>query len=98
MTNHPNRKRPDVTSETERDQAAAEALAGELVPADGIPPQGSAEVPMHTGNGISPGLRANAAKVLGNAIAATLAESLPRMLFQAFGTALSQAQVQTVTQ
>jgi hypothetical protein len=99
MTNHP-RKRHDITSETERDQSAAEALAGDLLPAEpgDIPPQGSAEVPAHTGNGVPPGLRANAAKVLGQAIASTLAETLPQMLFQALATALSQVQVQTVTQ
>lgn len=100
MTNHPNRKRPDVTAETERDQAAAEALAGQLVPAEpgDIPPQGSAEVPMHTGNGVPAGLKANAAKLIGQAVATAIGETLPQILFQVFSAALSQTQVQAVTQ
>jgi len=99
MTNHP-RKRRDVTAGAERDLAAAEALAGQLVPAEpgDIPPQGSAEVPMHTGNGVPPGLKANAAKLIGQAVAEAVTQQLPQILFQVFTAALSQAQVQAVTQ
>lgn len=90
MTNHPRRKRPDVTSDAERDQAAAEALAGDLLPAEpgDIPPQGSAGVPAHTDNGVPPGLRPNAAKLIGQAVGAALGETLPQMLAQAFAEAL----------
>jgi hypothetical protein len=96
MTNHPRRQR----GEENDDLSAAEALAGELVPAGpgDIPPQGSAEVPAHTGNGVPPGLRANAAKLIGQAVAEAMTGALPQVLFQAFGAALSQVQVQTVTQ
>jgi hypothetical protein len=100
MTNHPRRARDDA----ERDAAAADALAGELEPAGlgDIPPQGSAEVPAHTGNGTPPGLRPNAAKIIGEAVAGAVAQalgrSLPQAIYSAFGAALSQFPVQAVTQ
>lgn len=109
MTNHPRRQR-DVTGEAEQDLETAEALARELgageqelrpaAPGD-IPPQGSAEVPAHTGNGVPPGLRPNAAKQIGDAAGAAMAGQLgamlPQMLFDAFATVLSQVPVQAVT-
>ena len=100
MTNHPHRKRPDVTSETDRDEAAAEALAGDLLPAEpgDIPPQGSSGVPAHTGNGVPPGLRPNAAKLIGAAVAEAFGGQFPQMLFSAFAQALSQVPVQAMTQ
>ena len=96
MTNHPRRARDEDTD------LAAEALEGisSVLPAeDGdIPPQGSAEVPAHTGNGLPPGLRPNAAKLIGQAVAETLGQVLPQMLFQAVAGALQQVPVQAVIQ
>jgi hypothetical protein len=98
MTNHPRRQRPDITGEAERDAAAADALAGELVPAGpgDIPPQGSAEIPAHTGNGVPPGLRANAAKIIGQTVAEAIAQALPQAVYSAFVQALSQVPVQVI--
>jgi len=100
MTNDPHRKRPDISAETERDLAAAEALAGDIVPAEpgGIPPQGSAEIPAHTGNGVPPGFRGGTAKVAAEAVAEALGQHLPQMLFQAVAAALQQVPVRTITQ
>ena len=61
------------------------ALAGQLEHAEpgDIPPQGSAEIPGHTGNGVPPGLRPNAAKIIGATVADAIAETLPPLLAQA---------------
>lgn len=90
MTNHPHREHDDNTSETESDLAAAGP--------GGIPPQGSAEVPAHTGNGVPPGLRGGTAKVAAEAVAEALGQHLPQMLFQAVVAALQQVPVRTITQ
>ena len=93
MTNHSRRAR-DITGDAERNAAAADALAGDLIPAgDGdIPPQGSDGVPPHTSNGVPPGLRLNAAKLIGQAVAEAVAQAigqgLPQMLVQALTQAL----------
>jgi hypothetical protein len=90
MTNHPNRQRD--AADAERNLAAADALAGELVPAESgdIPPQGSAEIPAHTGNGVPPGLRPNAAKIIGATVADAIAQTLPPLLAQAIATVTRQ--------
>jgi hypothetical protein len=91
MTNHPRRQRDQENSEP------AEAASLQH-PHDGeIPPQGSAEVPAHTGNGVPPGLTGGAAIAAARAVAEVLGEQLPRIMFQAFAAALSQVQVQAVT-
>jgi hypothetical protein len=77
MTNHPHRKRDDEPSIESPE------------PGD-IPPQGSAEVPMHTGNGVPLGLQANAARLIGRAVAEAVSEMLPPMLAQALGSATPQ--------
>lgn len=81
MTNHPNRKRDEENEPTIEEMVAeaVEPLAAELR---------EKLTPAH-GNGIAPGLRANAAKMLGQAIAATLAESLSESLPQAMYSALA---------
>jgi|ERR1035441_5901385 hypothetical protein len=91
MTNHPNRRR-DVTGDAERDLAAADALAGQLEHAEpgDIPPQGSAEIPGHTGNGVPPGLRPNAAKIIGATVADAIGEVLPPLLAQALSSVTRQ--------
>ncbi len=109
MHDEPPPRSRDVTGEAEQDLETAEALARELgageqelhpaAPGD-IPPQGSAEVPAHNGNGVPPGLKPNAAKQIGDAagtaIAGTIDQLLPQMLFDAFATALSQVPVRTI--
>jgi hypothetical protein len=105
MTNHPHRQHDENEPSIEEMVAeAVEPLAAEMreklaIPAPGdLPPQGSAEVPSHTGNGVPPGLKPNAAKQIGQAageaIAGTLGQMLPQMLFSAFTAALSQVPVQ----
>lgn len=104
MTNHPNRKRRDVTAEDERQLEAIEGIVADLTPGDtvvelgggdqdlrpaapgDIPPQGSAEMPAHNGNGVPPGLRPNAAKLIGQTVAAGLIEALPQVLTQALAS------------
>jgi len=77
MTNHPRRQRDDEPSI-------------ETPESGDIPPQGSAEVPMHTGNGVPLGLQANAARLIGRAVAEALGEILPPMLAQALDSATPQ--------
>lgn len=84
MTNHPHRQRDENEPSIED--------------AGSIPPQGSAEVLAHTGNGVPPGLHPNTAKQAAQAVAEALGQHLPQMLFQAVTAALSQVQVQAVTQ
>jgi hypothetical protein len=100
MTNHPNRKRDENEPSIEEIAAgAAEPLATEMreklaLERGSIPPQGSATVPAHTPNGLKPDPAVLAAK----AVAQTLGEHLPNMLYQALTAALSQVPVQTVSQ
>lgn len=91
MTNHPHRRHDE--NEPTVEELAAEALQPPETAV--IPPQGSAEVPAHTGNGVPPGLRPNAAKLIGQAVAETLGQVLPQILFNAFVQALSSVQVTT---
>lgn len=95
MTNHPHRRDDEAV------EPSGEELAAHLEPAGpgGIPPQGSAEIPAHTTNGVPPGLKpGNAAKLAAEAVAETLGQHLPQMLFQAFAAALQQVPVQAVIQ
>lgn len=74
MTNHPRRQRDE-------NEPSIESPA----PGD-IPPQGSAEVPAHTGNGVPLGLQANAARLIGRAVAEAVGEMLPPLLGQALSS------------
>ena len=85
MTNHPRRQR-------DNDDTAGETVE---VPGDGaVPPQGSADVPAHTPNGLRP----NAAKMIGQAVAESISQALPPAVFQAVAAALSQVPVQVAQQ
>lgn len=52
----------------------------------------------HTPNGVPPGLKQDPAVLAAKAVAQTLGEHLPNMLFQAVTAALSQVPVQAVTE
>lgn len=82
MTNHPGRKRGD----------------DEELSAEAIEPSAAETVQAHTPNGVPPGLKQDPAVLAAKAVAQTLGEHLPNMLFQAMAAALSQAVVQAVTQ
>lgn len=100
MTNHPGRRRGDDDEPSIEDMMAeaAEPLAAEMrekLEAEGrIPPQESPGMAAHTPNGVPPGLRADAAKIIGQSAAAAMAEALPQALFSALTAALSQVPVQ----
>lgn len=105
MTNHPHRQHDeDEPTAEEMLAGAVEPLAAEMrdklgIPEPGdVPPQGSAEVPAHTGNGVPPGLRGGTAKVAAEAVAEALGQHLPQMMFQAVAAALQQVPVRTITQ
>jgi hypothetical protein len=91
MTNHPGRKRgddedPKGTEELAAAVPAVQEMADEL--AAQTPPRG------HTANGVPPGLqKPDPAVLAARAVAQTLGEHLPNMLFQAMTAALSQAAV-----
>jgi hypothetical protein len=110
MTNHPRRKHDEENEPSIEDMVAeaVEPLAAEMreklgIPQPGeVPPQGSAEVPAHTGNGVPAGLKANAAKQIGDAAGAAMAGALgnllPQMLVDAFANVLMQVPVQLAGQ
>jgi hypothetical protein len=101
MTNHPGRKRGD-----DEDQSPADALAADVPAVQEMADELAAQMPPgHTPNGVPPGLKPNAAKVIGETVAASLGQVLPDalcrllppLLYDAFATALSQVPVQAVT-
>jgi hypothetical protein len=84
MTNHPRR--------------ADDEQAAEIPAADAASETDEAAPPGHTPNGhrVPPGLQPNASKLIGEAVAGALKETLPGMLFQAMTQALSQVPVRTI--
>jgi hypothetical protein len=90
MTNHPGRRRGDDEERTPAEELAAEVPAVAEM-ADAIAAQ---MPPGHTPNGVPPGLRADAAKIIGQSAAAAMAEVIPQALFSALTAALSQVPVQ----
>jgi hypothetical protein len=91
MTNHPGRRRGDDEEHSPADELAADVPAVQEM-ADEMAAQ---MPPGHTPNGVPSGLKADPAVLAAKAVAQTLGEHLPNMLFQAFAAALSQIQVQT---
>jgi len=81
MTNHPGRRRGD-----DEEPQSVQEMAGEM---DAQMPPG------HTPNGVPAGLKPDPVTLAAKAVAQTLGEHLPNMIFQAMAAALSQVQVTT---